>query len=27
MAQGGNVYALDKQEMPNGSSAAAIFRY
>lgn len=27
MSQGGNVYALDKQEMPNGSSVAAIFRY
>ena len=27
MSQGGNVYALDQQEMPNGSSVAAIFRY
>ncbi|MDZ7716458.1 MAG: hypothetical protein U5J95_09625 [Balneolaceae bacterium] len=27
MSQGGNVYALDKQEMPNGSFVAAIFRY
>lgn len=27
LTQSGNVYALDKDEMPNGSSIAAIFRY
>ena len=27
LTQSGNVYALDKEEMPNGSSIAAIFRY
>lgn len=27
LTQGGDVYALDKEHMPNGSSIAAIFRY
>lgn len=27
LTQGGDVYALDKENMPNGSSIAAIFRY
>ena len=27
LTQSGNVYALDKEDMPNGSSIAAIFRY
>lgn len=27
ITQGGNVYALDKEEMPNSASIAAIFRY